>query len=452
MATRFTNAPFQVLDGNGDPYSGALLNFYETGTSTRLDTYSDNALSSANANPVVADSAGRFGDIFLKPQDYKVVLTDSSGATTVDTFDPVHGDPYQTSAGTSGQFRQSTGAATDAQWANVETGKNGIINGDFRVAQRGTTFTAATVPVNSDDTFLLDRWILLSDGNDRADVSRETTVVPTGTYSACKFDVETVSATSEKFGMLQVIEALDAAKFIGGTASLSFKARTTSLQVENLRAHVLSWDGTADTVTSDVVSAWGAEGTNPTFVTNWTAENTAANLALTNAYQTFKIEGISIDTASAKNIAVFIHVDDTDLVAGDVVYITDVQLELGSVATTVEKASYAAELAKCQRFYEHSYDIGTAPGTSTEAGAVRFSDPVANGSLSIHWKMTKRAAPTMTGYSSTGASGKYRDLTSGADFNITLEDIGFSGCHAALATSGAADELKAFHWVAEAEL
>ena len=64
--------------------------FYETGTSTPLDTYSDNALSSANANPVVADSNGRFAAIFLKGQDYKVVLK-TSADVTIWTEDPCHG-------------------------------------------------------------------------------------------------------------------------------------------------------------------------------------------------------------------------------------------------------------------------------------------------------------------------------------------------------------------------
>ena len=448
MATRFKPPRYQALDGNGDPYNGAKLNFYETGTTTRLNTYSDNALSSANANPVVADSAGLFGEIFLKNQKYKVVLTDSSDVT-IYTADPVHGEPLGIAAGNSGQFHQSKGSGSDSQWADVE--QNGIINGDFRINQRGSTYTSATTPANSDDTFLFDRWLLLSDGNDRADLSQETSVVPTGTYSAIKFDVETVSGTSEKMGILQILEAKDAAKFIGGTVSLSFKARTTSGQVENLRAHILAWDGSADSVTSDVVNAWGVEGTNPTFVANWTVENTAEDLVLTNVYQTFKIEGINIDTASAVNIAIFIHVDDTDLVAGDVLYITDVDLKLGSVATAIEKGSYAAELAKCQRYYEHSYDVGTAVETSTETGAVRLTEPVADGSTSIRYG-TKRAAPSMTGYSTTGASGKYRDLTTGADHNITLEDIGMNGCHVAFSTSGSADEKKGFHWRAVAEL
>ena len=88
MAGRFDFPIDSAFDANGDPISGAKLNFYETGTSTPQDTYSDDALTVANANPVVADSAGRFGDIFLTSADYKVVLTDADDVT-IWTADPV---------------------------------------------------------------------------------------------------------------------------------------------------------------------------------------------------------------------------------------------------------------------------------------------------------------------------------------------------------------------------
>jgi hypothetical protein len=81
MAGRFTFPRETAFDGDGNVISGAKLNFYETGTSTPQDTYSDDALSSANANPVVADSEGVFGDIFLSATDYKVVLTDADDVT-----------------------------------------------------------------------------------------------------------------------------------------------------------------------------------------------------------------------------------------------------------------------------------------------------------------------------------------------------------------------------------
>ena len=88
MAGRFDFPIDTAFDANGDPISGAKLYFYETGTSTPQDTYSDDALSSANTNPVIADSAGRFGDIFLTGADYKVTLTDASDVT-IWTADPV---------------------------------------------------------------------------------------------------------------------------------------------------------------------------------------------------------------------------------------------------------------------------------------------------------------------------------------------------------------------------
>lgn len=90
MANRFVAPVFTALDSIGVSISGAKLNFYQAGTTTRLDTFSDNALTSAHANPVVADSAGRFPDIFLQAQNYKVVFTDAVDVT-IWTADPVAG-------------------------------------------------------------------------------------------------------------------------------------------------------------------------------------------------------------------------------------------------------------------------------------------------------------------------------------------------------------------------
>jgi len=87
---RFLLPRYQVLDNSANASSGAKLYFYSAGTSTPKDTFSDDALTVANTNPVVADSAGRFGDIFLESGDYKVVLTDSADVE-VWTADPVTG-------------------------------------------------------------------------------------------------------------------------------------------------------------------------------------------------------------------------------------------------------------------------------------------------------------------------------------------------------------------------
>ena len=75
---------------NGAVESGAKLNFYEAGTTTRKNTYSDQALTTLNTNPVVADSFGVFGPIYLTGGLYKVVLStaDDTELWTQDNVEP----------------------------------------------------------------------------------------------------------------------------------------------------------------------------------------------------------------------------------------------------------------------------------------------------------------------------------------------------------------------------
>lgn len=93
-ASRFILPSFQVGTSAGVPLTGAQLFFYTSGTSTKRNTYSESTLTTANTNPVVLDSAGYTGDIFLTPGvDYKVVLapsTDTDPPTApIYTWDPV---------------------------------------------------------------------------------------------------------------------------------------------------------------------------------------------------------------------------------------------------------------------------------------------------------------------------------------------------------------------------
>jgi len=67
----------QFLDADGDPLSGGKLYTYAAGTTNNLATYSDSALSSANANPVVLDAGGR-ATVFLQPKAYKFTLDNSA--------------------------------------------------------------------------------------------------------------------------------------------------------------------------------------------------------------------------------------------------------------------------------------------------------------------------------------------------------------------------------------
>jgi hypothetical protein len=87
VGTLFDPGIFNVLGIDGALLSGALLNWYDTGTANRHDTYTSSALSVANTNPVVADSQGRFPQIWLASGSYKFVLTDASGVV-IRTQDP----------------------------------------------------------------------------------------------------------------------------------------------------------------------------------------------------------------------------------------------------------------------------------------------------------------------------------------------------------------------------
>lgn len=97
MANRFFSPNQQFADTTGLPYAGGSLTFYASGTSTPLATYSNRALSIANTNPVVLDSAGRAGDIFLQNLAYKVVLADVN-TNPIWTADPVYASDFSTTA------------------------------------------------------------------------------------------------------------------------------------------------------------------------------------------------------------------------------------------------------------------------------------------------------------------------------------------------------------------
>ncbi len=76
--------PYQrVDDSNGHPLDGAKLFFYEEGTSTPKNTYSDEDFVTPNENPVIADSQGQFGDIFLDGV-YRTELKDKNDVTQPD--------------------------------------------------------------------------------------------------------------------------------------------------------------------------------------------------------------------------------------------------------------------------------------------------------------------------------------------------------------------------------
>jgi hypothetical protein len=263
---------------------------------------------------------------------------------------------------------------------------NRIINGGFQVAQRGTSFTSGS---NDDDTYNLDRWYVLSDGNDIVDITQTTTVPTDAAKNSIGLDVETVD---KKFGIAQIIENVNCVDAIGGAVTLSFQAKVSATtDLDNVKCAIVAWSGTADTVTSDIISAWGVEGTNPTLIASATYENSPANLNVTTSFATYSVTA-TVDTASTTNLILFIWSDVTTTTLGDFLYITNVQLEKGSTASSFAYENVGDTLRKCQRYFQLNLaGAGWTGSTITLTGAA------------IGYQTTMRTAPTAVLVNGTGA-------------------------------------------------
>jgi hypothetical protein len=142
--SRFGSLGTQFFDDSGDPLSGGSITFYETGTTTEATTYSDEALTTANDNPVVLDAAGRQPNIFFAGQLKAVLKT--SGGVIVETRDPVGDAPSASllpAGGTTGQaLTKASDDNYDVEWTTIAGGGGALW--EFDTTVRTSAFTAET--------------------------------------------------------------------------------------------------------------------------------------------------------------------------------------------------------------------------------------------------------------------------------------------------------------------
>ena len=83
VLSQYAGAGAQFFDNNGNPLNGGLIYTYAAGTTTPAATYTSSTGGTANANPIVLDSAGRTpAQIWLTAgSSYKFVLQTSLGVT-----------------------------------------------------------------------------------------------------------------------------------------------------------------------------------------------------------------------------------------------------------------------------------------------------------------------------------------------------------------------------------
>lgn len=273
--------------------------------------------------------------------------------------------------------------------------RQALTNGSFDIWQE---FPSGTITTPNDDTYGPDMWNLLLEANGAWSFTRDTDV-PSNGGSIYSLKATNVTANNQ-CAIVQFLENMDAKKFAGKNASLSFYAKTNSTEIANLRVAILSWNSTADSITSDVISAWAQNGTNPTWAANWTMENTPANLALTSSWQRFEVENIAIDTSGMTNLAVVVWVDDGTIATNDDFYITQIQLNEGSVALPYAPNDFEDELSRCESFWQKSFNYATSPadgaGISGSTALITDVNNVTYPGVTVFLKRRMRTTPTIT--------------------------------------------------------
>jgi len=143
----------------------------------------------------------------------------------------------------------------------------------------------------------------------------------------------------------------------------------------------------------------------------------------------------------------------------DAVYIDDVQLEIGSVATPFERRPFEQELLACRRHYQKSFDYGIAPVVNSATANGWSSIPQASGAVgnlsgwATPFSPSLRVVPTMTLYNPNAANAQARnaiisvDCTSTGTYVIAQNHFSISWTTAAGSSVG---QSNAIHWQADA--
>jgi hypothetical protein len=281
--------------------------------------------------------------------------------------------------------------------------KNRIINGNMAIAQRGTSLT-------NPNGYTLDRWLVAT--GVASTVIQQSSNVPTGAgFNSSLFynqGASTWTPTGTQWNSLaQSIEGFNVADLMWGTANaktvtLSFwvyasLTGTYAVSLNNAttadigsatvgRSYVSTftvstantWQQVSITVAGDTTGTWlTTNGAGLTVVFSL-GNASGYNTATTNAWQAGKFLQTSGSVSLATN-------------ANSTFYITGVQLEVGTQATTFTLAggSYGAELALCQRYFE----VHVCGGNNT--GIMPMSTGSATSGRGTYvFKVQKRANPS----------------------------------------------------------
>lgn len=383
------------------------------------------------------------------------------GATTVggNLFTAATGQAAMTAMGIAATVAAAFDNASSIPTLRDELGisslvpyENGIINGDFKIWQTGTTRTGATAFPNNDATYFADQWKLLSDGNDQVDISANSTLgYPAGCFGSVDFEV----VGAGKWGFLQFAESARSVGLRGKTVGVSFFAARTA-NLADFRVHLVSWSGTADAPTADIISAWGAATAKPTPVAGITLVDATAGSTFSVNLGTYTQHAFTFLVPNdANNVGLFVCTNDASYSAGDRVAFSGFSRSQALVATPYQSRNLAAELAECERFFCKTFELATVPasaaglaGALMDIGRNTGSDPY----ISVSWQFRHRMlkAPAVLTYNPEAAGTAWEQVGGAQTISATVEAEGQSGCHIYGSAASSAAERYAIHATANA--
>lgn len=160
MGTLWPRSNSYEWDANGERAEGALIYFFEAGTSTPRTVYQDAALSTPHEHPVEADGLGRWPAIFLDFGDYKERATTAAGSQLWTTDSIPNPAPFDDTF----ELDTTTILNTGDMFFSL---KNGTRTGAVRLNGRtiGSAASSATERANADTADLFAHlWDNLANG------------------------------------------------------------------------------------------------------------------------------------------------------------------------------------------------------------------------------------------------------------------------------------------------